>query len=94
MGLFKGCTAEYDRHQFVTISWSTGPLVFTDCSATKCLNETGPHCFWAVGVLYDYIRQDLSRLSVQDSDYVGTGASHGWQGANHVLWNCEAPKII
>ena len=94
MGLFKGCTAEYDRHQFVTTSWSTGPLVFTDCSATKCINETGPHCYWAVGVLYDCIRQDSSRLSVQDSDYIGTGASHGWQGANHVLWNCEAPKII
>lgn len=94
MGLFKGCTAEYDRHQFVTTSWSTGPLVFTNCSATKCINETGPHCYWAVGVLYDCVSQDSSRLSVQDSDYIGTGASHGWQGANHVLWNCVAPKII
>ena len=94
MGLFKGCTAEYDRHQFVTTSLSTGPLVFSNCSATKCIGETGPHCFWAVGVLYDCIRQESTYISVQDSDYVGTGASHGWQGANHVLWNCEAPQIV
>ena len=60
----------------------------------KCLSESGPHCFWAVGVLYDCIKMDSSQISVQDSDYVGTGASHGWQGANHVLWNCEAPYIV
>lgn len=94
MGLVKGCTAEYDRHQFVTTSLATGPLVFTGCSATKCLSETGPHCFWATGVLYDCIKMDSAQISVQDSDYVGTGASHGWQGANHVLWNCEAPTIV
>ena len=94
MGLFKDCTAEYDRHQFVTTQLATGPIVFTNCTATKCLSESGPHCFWAVGVLYDCIKMDSSQISVQDSDYVGTGASHGWQGANHVLWNCEAPYIV
>lgn len=94
MGLFKNCTAEYDRHQFVTTQLATGPIVFTNCTATKCLSESGPHCFWAVGILYDCIKQDSSQISVQDSDYVGTGASHGWQGANHVLWNCEAPAIV
>lgn len=94
MGLFKGCTAEYDRHQFVTTALSTGPLVFTGCSATKCLGETGPHCQWASGVLYDCITLDSRQLSVQDSDFTGTGASHGWQGANIVFWNCKAPKIV
>ena len=94
LGLFKNCTAEYDRHQFVTTSLSTGPLVFTNCSATHCLGETGPHCFWATGVLYDCIKMDSNKISVQDSDYTGTGASHGWQGANHVLWNCVAPQIV
>lgn len=94
LGLFKGCTAEYDRHQFVTTSLSIGPLVFTDCSATKCLLETGPHCQWAAGVLYDCVKVDSGQISVQDSDFTGTGASHGWQGANHVLWNCEAPQIV
>ena len=94
LGLVKGCSAELDRHQFVTTSLSAGPLVFTDCSATKCLGETGPHCFWAAGVLYDCIRMDSNKISVQDSDFTGTGASHGWQGANHVLWNCEAPLIV
>lgn len=94
LGLVKDCTAEYDRHQFVTTQLSTGPLVFTNCSATHCLGETGPHCFWAAGVLYDCIKMDSNKISVQDSDYVGTGASHGWQGANHVLWNCEAPQIV
>ena len=94
LGLVKGCTAEYDRHQFVTTQLSIGPLVFTNCSATKCLGEVGPHCFWAAGVLYDCIKMDSAQISVQDSDFTGTGASHGWQGANHVLWNCEAPKIV
>lgn len=94
MGLFKDCTAEYDRHQFVTTSLSTGPLVYTNCSATKCIGETGPHCFWAAGVLYDCIKMDSNKISVQDSDFTGTGASHGWQGANHVLWNCESPEIV
>ena len=94
MGLFKGCTAEYDRHQFVTTALSTGPLVFTGCSATKCIGETGPHCQWATGILYDCVTLDSGQLSVQDSDFTGTGASHGWQGANLVFWNCKAPKIV
>jgi len=94
LGLVKGCTAELDRHQFVTTALSAGPLVFTDCSATKCIGETGPHCFWATGVLYDCIKMDSNKISVEDSDFTGTGASHGWQGVNHVLWNCEAPQIV
>ena len=94
MGLFIGCSADKDRHSFVPVSSVPGPNVFLDCEATNCFNETGPHCFWSAGILYDCLKQDSNRISIQDSDFNGTGASHGWQGTCVVLWNCEAPKIV
>ena len=94
MGLFIGCTADKDRHSFVPVSGVPGPNVFTECRATNCFNETAPHCYWSAGVLYDCIVQDTNRIGVQDSDYSGTGGSHGWQGTCVVIWNCEAPEIV
>lgn len=93
LGLFKNCKADHDRHQFVSTTRSCGPTVYTQCIATNCHSNTGPHCFWASGFLYDCIHQD-GDLTVEDADSWGTGASQGWQGVNHVLWNCEADRIV
>ncbi len=93
--LFKGCTADKDRHQFVTTGvTSIGPHVFVDCIATNSYSNAGPHSKWATCVLYDCLKTD-ALLSVEDAYYLGysTGAQ-GWQGANHVFWNCEAATIV
>lgn len=94
MALVKNCSADKDRHSFVTTEKAPGPLAFVNCRATDCQNEVAPHCFWATGILYDCLKQDSRRLSVEDCDYIGTGASHGWTGSCVVFWNCEAPVIV
>ena len=91
--LVKDCTADKDRHMFVTPSRSNGPNVFLRCVGTECYSNAGPHCWWATYVLYDNVIVD-SKMSVEDVGGEAVYSSHGWQGANHVLWNCSAPIIV
>ena len=93
--LFRNCTAEKDRHQFVTTGVrAIGPNVFLDCTATESYSNAGPHSHWSTCTLYDRLRTD-ELLSVEDASYLGySSGAQGWQGANHVFWNCEAPVIV
>ena len=95
MCLFKGCTTEMDRHEFVTTGvYAVGPNAYVDCTGTKSFSNAGPHSHWATCILYDRVRTD-KLLSVEDACYWGySSGAQGWQGANHVFWNCEAPVII
>ena len=95
--LIKRCEATDDRHNFVSTGKSTGPNVFTQCKSSNSYSCIGPHCFLAVCHLYDCVEMDDKQadyIGVEDADYTGTGASQGWQGINHVFWNCKAPGII
>lgn len=85
------CTADNDRHGFVVGSKVPGPNVFNRCEGTHMKNVVGPHQRWSTGILYDHVRSDQN-IVVQDAGNFGTG--HGWQGANVVLWACEAPAIV
>jgi hypothetical protein len=89
--LVQRCHARNGRHDFVTGAKVAGPNVYLDCTAEKTHSDAGPHHRWAVGVLYDNVSTD-GDLNVQNRGNMGTG--HGWAGANHVFWNCEARKII
>lgn len=93
LSLFKNCTADKDRHMFVTPNRSNGPHVFLRCKGTNCYSNAGPHCWWAVYVLYDNVEID-NKFSVEDVGGEANESSHGWQGANHVLWNCTATEIV
>ena len=89
--LVKNCSAEYDRHGFVTAKLTPGPNVFLECTMTNAYAGVGPHQRWASGVLYDSCQAD-KRLEVEDRGDWGTG--HGWAGVNFVLWNCSARNIV
>lgn len=89
--LVKNCTAEHDRHGFVTAKLTPGPNVFLDCVMKNAYAGVGPHQRWASGVLYDNCDGDL-RLEVEDRGNWGTG--QGWAGVNFVFWNCRADKIV
>lgn len=89
--LVKNCSAEYDRHGFVTAKLTPGPNVFLECTMTNAYAGVGPHQRWASGVLYDCCHAD-KRLEVEDRGDWGTG--HGWAGVNFVLWNCSARNIV
>ena len=89
--LVKNCSAEYDRHGFVTAKLTPGPNVFLECSMTNAYAGVGPHQRWASGVLYDSCQAD-KRLEVEDRGDWGTG--HGWAGVNFVLWNCSARSVV
>ncbi len=91
LSLVEHCHARNGRHDFVTGARVAGPNVFLDCSCEKVHADAGPHHRWAVGVLYDNIKTD-GEINVRDRGNMGSG--HGWAGANHVLWNCDAKEII
>ena len=84
--LVRDCTADMDRHAFVTGFGCPGPNVFSRCTATNMYEDVGPHHHWATGTLYDLVQSDFN-ITVQDRADAGDG--HGWAGANFVLWNCD-----
>ncbi len=90
-GLVQRCRSRDSRHTFVTGSKAAGPNVFRDGSAVRSHADSGPHHRWAVGTLYDNISDD-NELCVQNRLWAGSG--HGWAGAQQVLWNCTAKKLI
>lgn len=90
-GLVQRCRADNARHTCVTGARVCGPNVFLDCVATNTHADSGPHHRWAVGTLYDNVRDD-HELNTQDRQWAGSG--HGWAGAQQVFWNCEAKTMI
>lgn len=89
--LVRGCYARYGRHDYVTSSRTAGPNVFTESQAINQQSDIGPHHRWATGTLFDSIVGD-GAINVQNRISIGGG--HGWAGAQTMLWNCSAKKII
>jgi len=89
--LVRGCYTSYGRHDYVTGARTPGPNVFTKNQAANQQSDIGPHQRWATGTLYDSITANGS-INVQNRTSSGTG--HGWAGAQTMLWNCTAKKIV
>jgi len=89
--LIRGCYASYGRHDYVTSSRVPGPNVFTESRAVNQQSDSGPHHRWATGTLFDSLIVNGS-INVQNRISVGEG--HGWAGAQNMIWNCTAKKII
>ncbi|AHF93825.1 hypothetical protein OPIT5_30340 [Opitutaceae bacterium TAV5] len=90
-GLVENCRTRNARHAFATSYRTRGPNVFLDCAAELSHTDSGPHERFAIGTLYDNIRESKD-LIVQDRGDYGTG--HGWAGAQQVFWNCEVAGNI
>jgi hypothetical protein len=98
MNLFVNAAAENGRHDFLTQSGSSGPGAFVDCTATGARKDSGTHHDWSIGTLLDRVTLDnnitASNRHESDIDGVlpsGSGFdSHGWTGANQVIWNSTA----
>jgi hypothetical protein len=88
-GLVVRGQADKARHVFATGSRVRGPNVFLEGSGTNSYSDSGPHHRWAIGTLYDNIR-DRS-LNVQNRQAAGSG--HGWAGAQQVFWNCVTEEF-
>jgi hypothetical protein len=91
LNLFMNCSASEGRHDYITGAKVCGPNVFYNCTAEKANADIGPHHRWATGTLYDNIVTD-GELNIQDRGNWGTG--HGWAGANQVVWNSTAAKVV
>jgi hypothetical protein len=99
--LFQRCYTMDARHSFVTGRWATGPHVWLDSVAVEANADQGPHLYWATGLLYDNIYTENSSLALQEWGQEGLGVrvlnagnggtSHGWTGAQVMIWNSEAP---
>jgi PKD repeat protein len=90
--LVKNCYTRKDRHQFVTDSLDTGPNVFVDGLSDTAYNDAGPHFRWGTGAIWDNVTVNGNNLDVQNRGNMGT--SHGWAGANEVVWNSKAGGFI
>lgn len=91
LNLVIDCKAFDGRHDYVTGGRQAGPNAFVRCMARRSHADIGPHQRWNMGTLYDNIDTD-GAINVQDRQYYGTG--HGWAGANQVLWNCSADRVV
>ncbi|MBO7070700.1 MAG: hypothetical protein J6W09_05335 [Bacteroidales bacterium] len=89
--LVKDCSADNDRHGFVTQAHTFGPNAYVRCRMTHAHDDAGPHHRWTTGTLYDCVSTD-NRFRVQDRGGIGYG--HGWAGGNIVLWNCESNGFV
>ena len=90
--LVQNCYTRNDRHQFVTDSLNTGPNVFVDGVSDLAYNDCGPHFRWGTGAIWDNVTVNGASadgvLAVRNRGNLGT--SHGWAGANEVVWNARA----
>lgn len=90
-GLVENCRVRNARHAFSTSFRTRGPNVFLDGEAELSHTDSGPHERFALGALYDNIRES-GDLIVQNRGDWGTG--HGWAGAQQVFWNCTVGGVI
>ena len=90
--LIQNCYTRNDRHQFVTQSLTVGPNVFLDGVSDLPWNEAGPHFRWATGAIWDNVTVNGDYLAIRNRGNLGT--SHGWAGANEVIWNSKATGLI
>ncbi len=90
MGFVTNVQSDKGRHNFVNNGAvaSAGPNVFHNSIATNARDDAGPHRRWSTGTLFDNITNLGNRINVRNrGDY---GTTHGWSGANMVVWNSQA----
>lgn len=90
--LVQNCYTRNDRHQFVTDSLNTGPNVFVDGQSDSAYADAGPHFRWGTGAIWDSVTVNGNQINVRNRGNAGT--SHGWAGANEVVWNSKAASFI
>jgi hypothetical protein len=85
--------ANSGRHDFVNNSTRPpGPHVFHSSVANNALNDSGPHQRWATGSLFDNVTVNGNNINARNRGSLGT--THGWSGANMVIWNSTAAGYI
>lgn len=92
LGFVTNSQADEGRHDFVNNSTRpAGPNVFHNSTATNANSDTGPHQRWATGTLFDNITVEGNAINARNRGSFGT--SHGWSGANMVVWNSTADSF-
>lgn len=93
LGFVTNSQADEGRHDFVNNSTRPpGPNVFHNSISTNANNDSGPHQRWATGTLFDNITVQGDGINARNRGSLGT--SHGWSGANMVVWNSTADSFI
>ena len=59
-------SADSGRHDFVTGSDVTGPIVFTNSTTTNTRADSGPHHRWGNGLLFDNLDINGNAINVQN----------------------------
>lgn len=90
--LFQRIYAEYGYHDFGVGYCAAGPNAFVQCASWMPFSYSGTLDSWASGVLLDNVQVTGQALGFPDRGQDGQGA--GWSGANSMLWQCAAAKII
>lgn len=79
--LYHRITASSGGFEFSAGRQCPGPIVFSESQVPKGFASSGPHMQWNNGFLWDILEMDHS-IAVQLQ-------SRGWNGGNHLAWNCE-----
>jgi hypothetical protein len=87
---FQRLTSSDGGFEFSSGGRNPGPNVYVDSTVPHGYAFSGPHQRWANATLYDHLKL-AHNLAVFNAG--GAGSGHGWEGANHVLWNIDAPGV-
>jgi hypothetical protein len=87
---FQRLTSSDGGFEFSSGGRDPGPNVYVDSTVPHGYAFSGPHQRWANATLYDHLKlaHDLAVFNAG-----GAGSGHGWEGANHMLWNIDAPGL-
>lgn len=104
MNLVANCSAGKGRHDFIPDKAPDGPNVFLDCESNQASRDSGSHQDWSRGTLFDNVVltststvEHAGRITAEnryfediDNPDPKKQDSHGWTGANLVVWNSTA----
>lgn len=92
--LFENCHATNARHAFVGNGGSRdNGIVFLNATSSRSYGPSEPHRRWAMGFLYDGLREinirSSGRMVMGLYNRGSWGTGHGWAGVHSIAWNCN-----
>lgn len=96
--LFTGCYSYDGRHDYMSVGYTAGPVVFHDSIADMSNAPSETHAGFCSGTLYDNIYQitDNSKgyIALANRGLYGVDTPQGWTSAGSVMWNCLADTLL
>lgn len=96
--LFTGCYSYDGRHDYMSVGYTAGPVVFHDSIADMSNAPSETHAGFCSGTLYDNIYQITDNtkgyIALANRGLYGVDTPQGWTSAGSVMWNCLSDTLL